>query len=226
MRLRKSPWKTITIFNQWKQGEKEIINGQVPAGLFFFPLLALVDWQCFGAVRSKDAVLQSALQPLDLTCLSLESGFPWCGTLCQPSSVSTREGSHSGVGTGAFVKAAQRGLPAFAVICVFKIGGRFSQVVDVHSFPASLAPAVNSCSINNGGCEQDCVQLSEDHYKCQCQPGYQLKTDAKSCEGESCAACLKTHSKGNLKDPRMVVWVTVFIPISPCVTKAALGVAY
>ncbi|KAF2975755.1 hypothetical protein EK904_014069, partial [Melospiza melodia maxima] len=42
---------------------------------------------------------------------------------------------------------------------------------------------VNSCSINNGGCEQDCVQLSEDHYKCQCQPGYQLKADAKSCEG-------------------------------------------
>ncbi|XP_066182548.1 multiple epidermal growth factor-like domains protein 6 [Sylvia atricapilla] len=63
------------------------------------------------------------------------------------------------------------------------IGDKFSQVVDVHSFTASSAPAVNSCSNNNGGCEQDCVQLSEDHYKCQCQPGYQLRTDAKSCEG-------------------------------------------
>lgn len=98
----------------------------MPAGLFFFPLLASVDWQCFGAVRSKGAVLQSAFQPLDLPCLSLESGFLWCGTLCQPSSVSTREGTHSGVGTGAFVKAAQPGLPAFAVVCVFKIGDRFS----------------------------------------------------------------------------------------------------
>lgn len=159
----------------------------MPAGLFFFPLLASVDWQCFGAVRSKGAVLQSALQPSDLTCLSLESGFHCCGTLCQPGSVSTREGSHSGEGTGAFLKAAQRGLPASAVIYVFKIGNKSSQVVDVLSLPASLAPAVNSCSINNGGCEQDCVQLSEDHYKCQCQPGYQLKADAQSCEGESCA---------------------------------------
>lgn len=159
----------------------------MPAGLFFFPLLASVDWQRFGAVRSKGAVLQSALQPSDLTCLSLESGFHCCGTLCQPGSVSTREGNHSGEGTGAFLKAAQRGLPASAVIYVFKIGNKSSQLVDVLSFPVSLAPAVNSCSINNGGCEQDCVQLSEDHYKCQCQPGYQLKADAKSCEGESCA---------------------------------------
>lgn len=129
-------------------------------------------------------------------------------------------------GTGAFLKAAQRGLLGFAVIYLFKIGNKFSQVADMHSFTASLAPAVNSCSINNGGCEQDCVQLSEDHYKCQCQPGYQLKTDGKSCEGESCATCLNTHSTGNLKDPRMGFWVTLFIPISPCLPKAALGIAY
>lgn len=101
----------------------------MPAGLFFLPLLTSVDCQCFGAVRSKGAVLQSALQPLDLTCLSLESGFQWCGTLCQPSPASTREGNHSGVGTGAFVKAVQRGLPGFAVIYVFKIGNEFLRLL-------------------------------------------------------------------------------------------------
>lgn len=170
-------------------------------------------------------MLQSALQPLDLTCLSLESGFHCCGTLsaklCEHKGGQSLRG-----GTGAFLKAAQRGLLGFAVIYLFKIGNKFSQVADMHSFTASLAPAVNSCSINNGGCEQDCVQLSEDHYKCQCQPGYQLKTDGKSCEGESCATCLNTHSTGNLKDPRMGFWVTLFIPISPCLPKAALGIAY
>lgn len=72
----------------------------------------------------------------------------------------------------------------------------------MRSFNPSLAPAVNSCSVNKGGCEQDCVQLGEDRYKCQCRPGYQLKRDARSCEGESGAACLETRVKGNLKDPQ------------------------
>lgn len=196
----------------------------MPAGLFFFP--SLPRWIGSALVLSDQRVLcfsQHYSLRSHLLLPGIRISLLW-------DAVSARLCEHKGGqslrgGTGAFLKAARRGWLGFAVIYLFKIGNQFSQVVDMHSFTASLAPAVNSCSINNGGCEQDCVQLSEDHYKCQCQPGYQLKTDGKSCEGESSATCLNTHSTGNLKEPRMVFWVTVFIPISPCVPKAALGIA-
>jgi len=81
----------------------------------------------------------------------------------------------------------------------------------MRSLNASFAPAVHSCSVNKGGCEQECVQLGEDRYKCQCRPGYQLKRDARSCEGKSCATCPEMHIKGHLKDARIVLRIASFI---------------
>ncbi|CAB1347760.1 unnamed protein product, partial [Coregonus sp. 'balchen'] len=42
--------------------------------------------------------------------------------------------------------------------------------------------AVNSCSVKNGGCEHKCVDMGNDHYKCECRRNYQLKMDGKHCE--------------------------------------------
>ncbi|KAK3531482.1 hypothetical protein QTP70_023267, partial [Hemibagrus guttatus] len=42
--------------------------------------------------------------------------------------------------------------------------------------------AVNSCAVKNGGCEQKCLDLGNEHYRCECRPQYQLKSDGKHCE--------------------------------------------
>lgn len=46
------------------------------------------------------------------------------------------------------------------------------------------SPAVNSCSVKNGGCEHRCVDLGNEQYRCECHRDYQLKRDAKHCECE------------------------------------------
>ncbi|CAB1348775.1 unnamed protein product, partial [Coregonus sp. 'balchen'] len=72
--------------------------------------------------------------------------------------------------------------------------------------------AVNSCSVKNGGCEHKCVDMGNDHYKCEClrdpcvdrnggcaqlcrsmegqaecscRPGYTLARDRQGCDGKS-----------------------------------------
>lgn len=43
---------------------------------------------------------------------------------------------------------------------------------------------VDECSRpNNGGCEQRCVNTLGS-YKCACDPGYELASDKRRCEGE------------------------------------------
>lgn len=42
--------------------------------------------------------------------------------------------------------------------------------------------AVLSCAISNGGCEQECVQLSQAHFQCRCRHNYQLTADGKHCK--------------------------------------------
>ena len=42
---------------------------------------------------------------------------------------------------------------------------------------------VNECSINNGGCEQICVN-EVGNYHCECHPGYKLANDPISCVGK------------------------------------------
>ncbi len=50
-------------------------------------------------------------------------------------------------------------------------------------------PAVNSCSVKNGGCEHRCVDLGNEKYKCECRSNYQLKRDGKHCECEFTFIC-------------------------------------
>lgn len=55
------------------------------------------------------------------------------------------------------------------------------------SLPCCLA--VNSCAVKNGGCEHKCVDVGNNHYKCQCRKNYQLRQDGKHCERKSSDKC-------------------------------------
>ena len=41
----------------------------------------------------------------------------------------------------------------------------------------------NECLVENGGCEQRCVN-KEGSYQCECNQGFQLQTDMRTCEGK------------------------------------------
>lgn len=45
--------------------------------------------------------------------------------------------------------------------------------------------ALNSCALNNGGCEHDCVQVTLAQHRCQCWHNHQLHEDGKRCICES-----------------------------------------
>lgn len=53
------------------------------------------------------------------------------------------------------------------------------------SLSAFFFEAVNSCSVLNGGCEHKCVDMGNDHYKCECRQDFQLKRDGRHCECKS-----------------------------------------
>ncbi len=43
---------------------------------------------------------------------------------------------------------------------------------------------VNECAVDNGGCEQKCVDLKVGHV-CQCKTGYKMNEhDGKTCQGK------------------------------------------
>ncbi|RMC01943.1 hypothetical protein DUI87_21105 [Hirundo rustica rustica] len=193
-----------------KVWDKEKLSGECCPISFWQPMtgkgrLLIIHWQTRGASKPKDSAVGKALDVNECTTENGGCHDRCCNTIgsyhckcpagqklgedgkscadvdeCEVLNGGCQQGCANTHGSFQCQCRAGFRLHADGRTC---IGDKFSQVVDVHSFTASLAPAVNSCSINNGGCEQDCVQLSEDHYKCQCQPGYQLKTDAKSCEG-------------------------------------------
>ena len=41
------------------------------------------------------------------------------------------------------------------------------------------------CSLGNHSCQQVCNNNIGDFYTCSCWPGYQLKADGNSCEGNA-----------------------------------------
>ena len=42
---------------------------------------------------------------------------------------------------------------------------------------------INECSVSNGGCEYKCVN-EIGSYRCECLPGFRLRSDGLSCESE------------------------------------------
>ena len=42
---------------------------------------------------------------------------------------------------------------------------------------------INECSTNNGGCQQRCINTDGTHH-CDCNSGYRLLSDGRTCEGK------------------------------------------
>lgn len=46
-----------------------------------------------------------------------------------------------------------------------------------------MLSTVNECEMNNGGCEQVCIDLPR-LFSCDCEPGYSLAVNGRDCEGK------------------------------------------
>ena len=42
---------------------------------------------------------------------------------------------------------------------------------------------IDECEVNNGGCSDTCTNKPRS-YQCECEQGFQLKSDNKTCEGK------------------------------------------
>ena len=55
-------------------------------------------------------------------------------------------------------------------------------------FSDNLLTDDNPCLINNGGCNQTCINTFGS-YMCECNDGYVLARDKHSCKGMKCILC-------------------------------------
>ena len=51
------------------------------------------------------------------------------------------------------------------------------------------------CSVNNGGCDQTCVTVDSYTESCECNTGYKLLSDEKSCAGNVYIPCYTVVTK-------------------------------
>ncbi|XP_070545496.1 tolloid-like protein 1 isoform X2 [Ptychodera flava] len=70
--------------------------------------------------------------------------------------------------------------------------------VNKGGFSAQFFKEMDECKNDNGGCQQLCVNTIGS-YHCECEPGYELSVDGKTCEA-ACGGFL-TQLKGNLTSP-------------------------
>ena len=50
-------------------------------------------------------------------------------------------------------------------------------------FTTSHLTDINECSDSNGGCDDDCINTIGSFY-CECDSGYTLQTNGKTCNGQ------------------------------------------
>lgn len=70
--------------------------------------------------------------------------------------------------------------------------------VNKPGFYLNFFSETNECKINNGGCQQICVDTIGGH-RCSCDPGYELRSNNKDCEG-ACGGTLRAPN-GNITSP-------------------------
>lgn len=78
-------------------------------------------------------------------------------------------------------------------------------------------PDTNECSVNNGGCQQICVNTVGSH-ECHCHSGYKLHWNKKDCVGKSPRGSGSVQPSSSLHAP----W-TRRVPASPLLNSPALS---
>ena len=75
--------------------------------------------------------------------------------------------------------------PVIKDICYVMIKGHVQVlIIDIIiTYPTNSLIDINECTINNGGCEQTCVN-NVGTYNCHCRHGYNLNLDNHTCKGE------------------------------------------
>ncbi|VDN98375.1 unnamed protein product, partial [Rodentolepis nana] len=58
---------------------------------------------------------------------------------------------------------------------------------------------INECERNNGGCQHRCINV-EGSYSCDCNPGWQLGNDGRTCYSRF--HCILVNSKRNGNIPQ------------------------
>lgn len=91
------------------------------------------------------------------------------------------------------------------------------------------SPAINSCTVGNGGCQHNCVQLTVTQHRCQCRPEFQLQEDGRRCVRE----CPRGEGRGSGLafhwDPRPVLYAPSDLPgdhaaqVPPCLASGVAG---
>ena len=66
------------------------------------------------------------------------------------------------------------------IVCVFTEFGITVYHNDVLNFFVAFFTDVNECAYSNGSCQHQCVN-SGGSYRCECDSGYYLQADGKSC---------------------------------------------
>lgn len=105
--------------NQWASASRAVLSS--PPYLGGLSVL----WCC--QIKGRCASVSITALRSHLPLPGIRISVVWDTVSAKPCQHKGR--NHSGMGTGAFVKAVQRGLPGFAVIYVFKIGNEFLRLL-------------------------------------------------------------------------------------------------
>ena len=65
-----------------------------------------------------------------------------------------------------------------------------------------IAERSDSCTVHNGGCSHSCVDYGG-QVRCQCPPGYELSTDARTCIGKHFFLFRSNSSKLRYADSKL-----------------------
>ncbi|XP_072907452.1 uncharacterized protein [Hemitrygon akajei] len=111
-------------------------------------------------------------------CPQIALSGPGSATYTTPFGAVSSSLTHVPFGSIADVSCEGGSLAAGYVLCKERDPGQYGWSSDG---PFCTPPS--GCDLDNGGCAQICVSAGEGGgYRCQCDPGYQLRGDQRSCE--------------------------------------------